>query len=557
VQEIHGNTQGLSPGQKKMLDRIYRRRIDPSEIVSQELASFMCECSRDIQRQVGILVDRRGNIDYVIVGDNQKLYMPDLGPRRAGQSRFRGVRLVHTHLRGEPLTRDDITDLAKLRLDLVAAIQMRPDGQLGPISAAHLLPENPRGELVRTMEPIPVHALQRGEQPDFLALIEALEEEFAEKARETRAVEDRRDKAILVILQLGRMTPEELEARTAELRELARTAGVHVLDVVTQKRPQIDPKYLLGKGKLDDLMTRAMQLDASLIVFDHDLSPAQARSIGDATDLKVIDRTMLILDIFAQHAHSRDGKLQVELAQLKYTLPRLHEKSTMLSRLTGGIGGRGPGETKLEIDRRRARERLHLLEQQIKQIGKQRAGRRELRKRSNVPVVAIVGYTNAGKSTLLNTLTESRVIAEDKLFATLDPTSRRLRFPNEREIVLTDTVGFIRDLPKDLMAAFRATLEELSEADVLVHVVDAADPNRERHIAAVERIFGELELDKKPRVVVYNKVDKLPAEEALALGDDGVIGVSALDAETLRPLTARLERMLWAEDKLPAATTSF
>jgi GTP-binding protein HflX len=294
-----------------------------------------------------------------------------------------------------------------------------------------------------------------------------------------------------------------------------------------------------------------------MVIFDCDLSPSQLNAITDLTDLKVLDRTMLILDIFARRAQSRGGKLQVELAQLRYSLPRLAKKQSGLSRLTGGIGGQGPGETKLEIDRRRAKEKMQRLERELSRYAGERVLRRKTRNERDIPVVAIVGYTNAGKSTLLNRLTGADVYAADELFATLDPTSRRLRFPNEREIVLTDTVGFIRDLPKDLMAAFRATLEELSEADVLVHVVDAADPNRERHIAAVERIFGELELDKKPRVVVYNKVDKLPAEEALALGDDGVIGVSALDAETLRPLTARLERMLWAEDKLPAATTSF
>jgi len=357
---------------------------------------------------------------------------------------------------------------------------------------------------------------------------------------------------VLVQVNIGRITPEEADARLAELKELCRTAGVRVLDTVTQRRQQVDPRYLIGKGKIEELITRALQNDATMLVFDHDLNPAQSRTISDATELKVIDRTMLILDIFAQHAQSRDGKLQVELAQLKYTLPRLHEKNTMMSRLTGGIGGRGPGETKLEVNRRRARDRIHLFEQQIKELGKRREQRRSLRTKNEMPIVSIVGYTNAGKSTLLNSLTQGDVLVEDKLFATLDPTSRRLRFPSEREIIITDTVGFIRDLPKDLVAAFRATLEELEEADLLLHVVDAADPAREAHIRAVERILDELKLGEKQRLIVFNKCDKLSPEQVIELAAEREksIAISAKDARTTKPLLVAMERILWQEDKL-------
>jgi GTP-binding protein HflX len=561
VEQLTGNVQGLSPAQKKMLERVYRRRVVPSEIITSELAAFMCECSREVGRQVGILVDRKGNIEHVIVGDQNKLYLPDLGPRRAGAGRLRGVRLLHTHLRTEPLTRDDFIDLAKLRLDLVGAIMMTHDGQLGPLSVAHLLPPNPDNEQWRVLEPISAHELQRNRAPDFQELIRALEDEFAAQAHAARVVDDGRDRAVLVQVLIGRITPEEAEARVHELKELCRTAGVRVLDVVTQRRPQVDPRTLIGKGKLDELVTRALQADATMLVFDHDLNPAQARAITDATELKVLDRTMLILDIFAQHAHSRDGKLQVELAQLKYTLPRLQEKNTMMSRLTGGIGGRGPGETKLEVNRRRARDRIHQFEQQIKQLGRRREQKRALRTRNEMPIVSIVGYTNAGKSTLLNTLTEGDVLVEDKLFATLDPTSRRLRFPSEREIIITDTVGFIRDLPKDLVAAFRATLEELEEADLLLHVVDAADGARESHIRAVERILDELKLGDKPRMIVFNKCDKLSAEQVIELAAEREksIAISAKDARTTKPLLVAMERMLWADDKLldePQLTTS-
>jgi GTP-binding protein HflX len=552
LEQLEGNVHGLSPAEKKLLERVFRRRVDPQSIISPELASFLCECSREVQRQVGVLIDRKGVVEHVIVGDQHKLFLPDLGPRRAGIGRMRGVRLIHTHLRAEELTRDDLIDLAKLRLDLVGAIQMTQAGQLGPLTCAHLLPPNPKNEQWRVMDAISAHELQRHRAPDFLELMRALEAEFAAQARAKRVVDDGRDRAVLVQVNVGRITQETAESRLSELKELCRTAGVRVLDEVTQRRQAVDPRYLIGKGKLEELVTRALQSDATMLVFDHDLNPAQARTIADATEIKVIDRTMLILDIFAQHAKSRDGKLQVELAQLKYTLPRLHEKDTMMSRLTGGIGGRGPGETKLEINRRRAREKIHLLETEIKQLGKRREQRRALRTRREMPIVSIVGYTNAGKSTLLNTLTQGEVLVEDKLFATLDPTSRRLRFPSEREIIITDTVGFIRDLPKDLMAAFRATLEELEEADLLLHVVDASDAAREDHIAAVERILDELKLIDKQRLIVFNKCDKLEPEQLIELAAERErsIAISAKEQSTSRPLLVAMERILWREDLL-------
>ena len=302
-----------------------------------------------------------------------------------------------------------------------------------------------------------------------------------------------------------------------ELKELCRTAGVGVMGVIQQRRPEADPKYLIGRGKLEEVLIRAMQVDANVLVFDPDLTPVQAHAVADFTDLKVIDRTMLILDIFAQRAKSRDGKLQVELAQLRYRLPRLHEKNTMMSRLTGGIGGRGPGETKLEENRRRAHERIHRLEKEIDRYGAQRAGRRAERVRRRLPVVAIVGYTNAGKSTLLNTLTRSEVLAEDKLFATLDPTSRRLRLPKEfgdhhRRHRGVHSGSAARSRPR-----LSGTLEELDQADLLLHVVDAADPARQQQMVAVETILADLGLGQTPRLLVLNKIDLVPEEERAQL----------------------------------------
>ena len=551
---VTGNVVGLKPSQLHALERVYRRRLRPSEIVSGELAAYLTELSREIERQVGILASRRGDVEHVFVGDASRITLPEIGRIRAGRGRFRGLRLVHTHLRNEPLSRDDLVDLALLRLDLVAALGVTPDGRPADLHVAHLLPQVEGGQPWRLLPSEPFHRSEL----DSVALIEALEEEF-ERVAPSAVATDGRDRALLVIVDVRRKAAGAAAGggvgRVDELRELCRTAGVRVMGVIEQRRPDPDPKYLIGRGKLEDVLVRAMQLDANVLIFDPDLSPGQAHAIADFTDLKVIDRTMLILDIFAQRAKSRDGKLQVELAQLRYRLPRLHEKNTMMSRLTGGIGGRGPGETKLEENRRRARERITRLEREIERFSQQRAGRRAERTRRRLPIVAIVGYTNAGKSTLLNTLTDSQVLAEDRLFATLDPTTRRLRFPREREIIIADTVGFIRDLPRDLAQAFRATLEELDEADLLLHVVDAADPDHEQQMAAVDRILGELGLGETPRLVVMNKVDLLTPEEreAVLRPDAGVpaIAVSARDRQTTAPLLAALELALWKEGRLP------
>jgi GTPase len=533
-------------------------------VASVELATYLCQLSREIERQIGLLVGRRGDIEHVFVGDASRLNLPEIGRLRAGRGRFRGLRLVHTHLRNEPLTRDDLVDLALLRLDLVAAIGVQPDGRPADLYAAHLLPPVP-GQRTEPWRLLPTEPFFRSAL-DVEALVAAIEEEF-ERVAPAAVATDARDRALLVIVDVRArraargsvpVAPHgDSTARVEELKELCATAGVGVMGVIEQRRPEIDPKYLVGRGKLEDILIRAMQVDANVLIFDPDLTPGQAHAIADFTDLKVIDRTMLILDIFAQRAKSRDGKLQVELAQLRYRLPRLHEKNTMMSRLTGGIGGRGPGETKLEENRRSARERIHRLEKEIDRFGEQRAGRRRARTRRGLPVVAIVGYTNAGKSTLLNTLTHSDVLAEDKLFATLDPTTRRLRFPYEREIIIADTVGFIRDLPRDLAQAFRATLEELDEADLLVHVVDAADPAREQQAMAVETILTDLGLGQTPRLLVLNKMDLVPAEErdgvlreARPPGALPVIGISAQDARTTEPLLAAIEAALWRDGRL-------
>jgi len=334
-----------------------------------------------------------------------------------------------------------------------------------------------------------------------------------------------------------------------ELSELAETSNVVVLDKVYQRPGRINPKYLMGKGKIKELVIKALQKDATLLILDHELSPTQVRELGEITELKVIDRTQLILDIFAGRAHSRDGKVQVELAQLKYLLPKLTGKGTSLSRLMGGIGGRGPGETKLEVDRRRVQDRIAHLEKELKTLSRGREERRRRRARSGIPIISIAGYANAGKSTLLNTLTKSSTFVEDKLFATLDTATRRLRFPRERDAVITDTVGFIKDLPEELLKAFKATLEEMRDADLIVHLVDISNPRFEKRIDTVERILEEIKLSDIPRILVFNKIDIVEPELVGNLTRRfHAIPVSATNPETLGPLLKTLETRLWSEE---------
>ncbi len=538
---VEGNTHGLKANQVNRLERLGRRRIPADRLVTQEFARELTELSHEIRRLVGVLIDRRGAVTHVMVGDAQSVEMPEWGRMRAGQGRLRGLRCVHTRLGGEAISRDDLTDLAVLRFDAMATIQVGEDGLPGEVHTAALLPANDDGTGIQYLDP----AIPSQLDLDFQEWIRALEEELA-RADRTRTVGDG-ERAILVVVTAGR-SREETDAHTDELRELARSAGVEVADVMVQTRSRPDPKTVIGSGKLQDLTIRCFQTDVDLVIFDGDLNATQARNLAERLDLRVLDRTQLILDIFAQHAKTRDGKLQVELAQLKYVLPRLAQRDTSLSRLGAGIGGRGPGETKLEVDRRRVRERVSRLERDLKKLGSQRQHRRSRRERRGVPVLSIVGYTNAGKSTLLRALTKTEVPIEDKMFATLDPASRRLRFPRDREVVITDTVGFIRDLPEELKSAFRATLEELREADVFIHVVDGAAEDAERRIAAVHEVLEGLGLRDRPEVLVYNKLDLLPPGEGAERADEaGAIAISALMHTGLKQLLESAELALFDE----------
>lgn len=533
---LSGNIQGLKASQVKALERLGSRRCTPGYLITPEFARALTEVSRDIQRQVGLLLDRRGQVIAVVAGDAKQLHLPEI-PRR-GLNRLSGVRLVHTHLQNEALNEDDLTDLALLRLDVIAAIGVTEDGLPAKLYTAHLLPANAGDSPWEVDPPRTVHDLD----DDFIEMVEALDEELA-RLQAPRKAGDDRDRTILI--HVSKLPPSVAQESVDEMRELARSAGLVVVDSIIQRRP-LDPKYVTGQGKLKSTIIKAMQLGAEVLVFDLDLTPSQVRALSEITDLKILDRTQVILDIFAQHAETREGRVQVELAQMRYLLPLLSIRQTALSRLTGGIGGRGPGETRLEVDRRRARDRITQLEREVKKLGERRELRRSVRTAREVPTIAVVGYTNAGKSTLLNNLTQSSVVAEDALFATLNPVSRRLRFPQEREVIITDTVGFIRNLPDDLMDAFRTTFEELQDADLLLHVIDASAHDIDAKHDAVVKLLTELELDQKPMLIVLNKMDRCD-EETLAGVTERYHGiqVSAIDRETFGPLMEAIERELW------------
>ena len=534
----------------------------------------MAETSHALNRRIGMLVDRAGRIEAVAVGDARRVEVPRKPSAPSGRDRFCTLRWLATRLGDEPLTSWDLVPLALHRLDALAVVGVGEDGAPGPVRVAHLLPADerdgnpaPAPRQARSLPPgaatpgRSVRGTGRGRREiedvvadgaryrlfpprppslvddDFMALIGSLEEEF-ERRRTRTKISGKGGRAILVHVTRGsRVAAEE---SMAELDELSTSAGLGVVDRIVQRRQHFDPRTLMGSGRLEDLIVRASRLQADFIVVDQNLSPAQAHAIAESTAIKVIDRSQLILDIFARRARTHEGKIQVELAQLKYLLPRLMSRGDSgLSRLEGGIGGRGPGEQKLEVDRRRVRDRIQSLEKMLAAERTRREQRRSRRRERDVPVVSLVGYTNAGKSTLLNILTKSEVFVEHRMFATLDPSSRRLRLPREREIVINDTVGFIRDLPKDL----------------LVHLVDMSHPRYEAQIAAVEGILKDLGVDEIPRLVVFNKADLLDEDRRteLASARPDALVISAVKREGIRALLNALDASLASSRPFHAA----
>mgnify|MGYP000642753400 CR=1 FL=1 len=485
-----------------------------------------------------MLINRQGQIESVIIGNDHELEIPHLSRTRSGLRLLRGVRLVHTHLKNQPLTQDDLTDLALLRLDLIMALGVGKAGGLQDVYVAHNVANSSKEQGYKQLQPCAFQSFEMNCHDFILSL-----EQDIFKGCQVSKEGIREGRALLVSVGTGHVAFQQ--ERLDELQELVRAQDVEVLGCVTQRPGSIHPKYVVGSGKMKDLAIQALQSGADLLIFDQDLTPAQVRGISEITDIRVLDRSQVILDIFAKRAHSHIGNIQVELAQLRYRLPRLAQSSTAFSRLAGGIGTRGPGETKLETDRRRIRERIQHLERDLTSIEQGRQEQRKRRVKRGLPVVSIIGYTNAGKSTLFNTLTASDVSVKDRVFETLDTVSRSWRLPNLGEIILTDTVGFIRDLPRDLVAAFQTTLQELQEADVLIHVIDAHGVNPEQHITAVEQILVELGLQDIPCLRFFNKGDLIDLEtmQGLCSRYEG-IGGSALEETSLQVIQHKMSHLL-------------
>lgn len=524
------------------LENLYSFYSNADICVPAALVSEMSAIARKINRMVGVILDRRGSSRYVAVGRADRLYLPDLGRSRASDYRLRGLRLiavkpVRNLESSHEIDADFLIDLEKLRLDFVAEVIAGQAGEqrifFGTLSnIKHGLAPN-----------VKVYSSLKQIETPFSSLISAIEQ--GQKQRVTTNKSTQKNSAVLIgVYANGEKNWQE---NIQELVELAESCKVNVVDIVSQRKKSIDPKTLVGKGKLEEICLQALSKGAEMLIFDGEVSPSQLNAITQLTNLKVIDRTMLILDIFAQRAKSKAGRLQVELAQLKYSLPRLSLKQSGMSRLSGGIGGQGPGETKLEIDKRRARDRIKRLEDAVAQLQVERALRRKNRSEKDIPILSIVGYTNAGKSTLLNQLTKSDVYVQDELFATLDPSSRRLRFPNEQEVIITDTVGFIRELPEGLVHAFRATLEELKEADLILHVVDSSNPNYARHIKVVNSLINEILEQAPPQILLLNKADKVDAAviEEMSKESQG-LPISAIGGDGLLAMLKRCGELLWS-----------
>ena len=563
----------MKSSQLKQLQRLYHQRIPGDRITTPEFSQRLAAISTEVNQPVCAYINRRGQVIRVGVGTPRQTQIPPLELPRYGAERLSGIRCIATHLKPEPPNEAALTAMALQRLDALVVLNItgtgftrRGGGSTGYVKEAylaHLTPQESRTLITSPAAPkvgesqiqspswniSPPLDLDDLADQDLVDLVENLEAEFQREfiAQEVDADHDR---VLIVGLMTSEMTPLQFQDNLLELARLVDTAGGDVLQTIQQKRSRIHPQTVVGEGKVQEIALTAQTLGVNLVVFDRDLSPSQVRNLEMQIGIRVVDRTEVILDIFAQRAQSRAGKLQVELAQLEYMQPRLAGRGRTMSRLGGGIGTRGPGETKLETERRAIGQRISRLQKEVDQLQAHRSRLRQRRQHREVPSVALVGYTNAGKSTLLNALTNAEVYTADQLFATLDPTTRRLVIPHgeadeHQEILITDTVGFIHELPASLMDAFRATLEEVTEADALLHLVDLSHPAWLRHIRSVREILAQMPITPGPALVIFNKIDQADSE-TLALAREEfplAVFISAsqrLGLETLRHRLAQL-----------------
>ena len=542
---IHGELKNIKKSVLESLEGLYELAVPAGQLVTREIAELMLAVTAELQREVAVYINRQGKVLQVSVGDDATVDLPEIRQRKS-ENRLSGVRCVHTHPSSDTrLSAPDLSSLRSMRFDVMAAIGMK-DGKIYG-SMAFLSGEltESGGYVVHGTKELPIGDLNRY---NLMQLVTAINKELGRN--QLKETEKRQERAILAGVDYNASAGGwSIEDSLTELKGLAETAGAQVAGKVIQRKAKPDNAFFLGRGKVDEIGMLAQNVEADLLIVDDEISPSQQRNLEMSTGLRVVDRTALILDIFAQRARSAAGKLQVELAQLRYNLPRLGGQGLVLSRQGGGIGTRGPGETKREMDRRRIHGRIHDLEERIAKLKNQRQLHRAQRKNSRIPMAALVGYTNAGKSTLLNALAAGdEVLAEDKLFATLDPTTRLVELDEKQELLLTDTVGFIQKLPHTLVSAFQATLEETVEADLLLHVVDASDANYELQIKAVMEVLSEIGAQDKPSVFVFNKADKLPEAERdneyiaarMLQGRDGVV-ISAKDEQGLKMLREKIK----------------
>lgn len=537
MSKIHGEIDGIRKSFLTRIEDLYNFSVPFGQVITSELAQKMIEITADLKREIAVYINRRGQVTSVAVGDIYTVVLPEIDGRRS-TNRLSGIRCIHTHPSGDTeLSGVDVASLKQVRFDLMAAL-----GQVdNRIQVSFGIISDIKNDIFST-ETIGPLSLEEFIELDLIYLTSQIERQL-ELNTTTSAIAEP-EKALLVGLE--RQGKWDIKDSLKELAQLAETAGAEVLGMTWQKRERPDTALFIGKGKVQELSLLKQEKGANLIIFDDELSPAQQRNLEKLLGIKVLDRAALILDIFAQRARSYEGKLQVELAQLRYTLPRLGGQGLVLSRLGGGIGTRGPGESKLEVDRRRIRDRISDIAAQIENIKKQRNLHRKRRQTTRIPTVALVGYTNAGKSTLLNTLTASDVLAEDKLFATLDPTTRHMTLPDGQVTLLTDTVGFIQKLPHHLIAAFRATLEEVLQADILLHVIDVSHPQYQEQSKAVYQVLRELNADSKPLLTVFNKADKVENHSLLdqILQQDNSIAISALSGTGIDNLLGLIANFL-------------